>query len=911
MHHSDLDQEAPVPTSTAASPREAPSPTFDMPEAGSDAEVLAAAADYYHRTLRVELSDPAEAATSLSARHRLELRALADSATLTHFGVGVSDRSLGRHIPAATRKRGAAIRERLIDLGLYRSNGREHLRGRLTVPIHDEAGRVVDIYGRSVNDDRRRPNHLFLGETPAFPLFHVAALHGAKEVIVAGSVFDAMTLWRFGLRQVVGLFGAGTFTDEHCALFRKHQVERVFLAFRRDKAGQQATTRAAEMLEEAGLEVFGVQLPRGLDLNAYAIELLRTGEPPADALRERVRNAQWMVAGEPSVAPWALFGAPIDNEVPAARGEEAPPVEALARQAVVVEAEDDAAVPPPSLVTPHVTPPSAPPPKPASPPTSSPPETTASPPTTSGPRLVVDNTAAGAAPPPPAYDAEADELTLRIGDRHWRVRGLATGSTPHSLKVNVLVARSGAGFHIDNLDLYLARARKAYIKEAAAELRVQDAVVKRDIGKVLLQAEQVQHEQLTQDEDPRRVPEMSEAERDEALSLLRDPALLDRVVDDLDRCGIVGERTNKLVAYLAMTSRLLQSPLAVAVRSTSAAGKSTVVEGVLDLIPPEDRFNYSAITGQSLYYVGADALKHSVLSIAEEQGARRAGYALKLLQSEGRLTIASTGKDSAGRMRTEPYSVEGPIALVFTTTSIDIDEELLNRCIVLTVDEGREQTRRIQERQRQAQTLDGILAQRERAQLRRLHQNAQRLLGPVEVVNPFAEQLRFVDHRTRTRRDHAKYLGLIRAIALLHQHQRTIHTVERGGTSLRYMEVEASDVRLANQLCDEVLGRSLDDLGPQTRALLVELSAMVEARTEAEGLHRAEVRFTRRSVREWTQRSPTQVGLHLHRLVELEYVICHAGGRGRTHVYELAWDGRGSDGAPCLDGLIDPEDPAP
>jgi hypothetical protein len=42
------------------------------------------------------------------------------------------------------------------------------------------------------------------------------------------------------------------------------------------------------------------------------------------------------------------------------------------------------------------------------------------------------------------------------------------------------------------------------------------------------------------------------------------------------------------------------------------------------------------------------------------------------------------------------------------------------------------------------------------------------------VVNPFADRLTFLDDRTRTRRDHEKYLTLIDAITLLHQHQRPI-----------------------------------------------------------------------------------------------------------------------------------------
>ena len=117
------------------------------------------------------------------------------------------------------------------------------------------------------------------------------------------------------------------------------------------------------------------------------------------------------------------------------------------------------------------------------------------------------------------------------------------------------------------------------------------------------------------------------------------------------------------------------------------------MDAVLAFVPPEERVRYSAMTGQALYYLADADLKHQILAIVEEEGAERASYALKLLQSEGELTIASTGKDPhTGRMVTQEYRVEGPVMIFLTTTAMDIDEELLNRCLVLTVDEGREQT---------------------------------------------------------------------------------------------------------------------------------------------------------------------------------------------------------------------------
>ena len=77
----------------------------------------------------------------------------------------------------------------------------------------------------------------------------------------------------------------------------------------------------------------------------------------------------------------------------------------------------------------------------------------------------------------------------------------------------------------------------------------------------------------------------------------------------------------------------------------------------------------------------------------------------------------------------------------------------------------------------------------------KVHQDAQRLLEPLAVVNPYATRLTFSDARTRTRRDHLKYLTLIRAIALLHQHQRPRRTASVDGRQVAYIEVTAEDVR--------------------------------------------------------------------------------------------------------------------
>jgi hypothetical protein len=246
-----------------------------------------------------------------------------------------------------------------------------------------------------------------------------------------------------------------------------------------------------------------------------------------------------------------------------------------------------------------------------------------------------------------------------------------------------------------------------------------------------------------------------------------------------------------------------------------------------------------------------------------------------------------------------------------TTTAIEVDEELLNRCLVLSVDEDREQTRAIHRRQREAQTLAGLLERKDRDRILKVHRDAQRLLRPLLVANPFAEKLTFIDDRTRTRRDHMKYLTLIRSIALLHQYQRPRKTVVHDGQRLSYIEVALEDICVANRLAHQVLGRSLDELPPQTRRLLLLLDEMVSAACKRLAMERADYRFTRREVREATGWGATQTRIHLDRLVELEYVTAHRGGRGHGFVYELSYDGHGKDGRTFLIGLAAIESLAP
>jgi DNA primase len=756
---------------------------------------------------------------------------LGDGQALEQFRIGYADRTLGLKLPSKEVKAGKEIRARLQQIGLFRASGHEHFNGCVVFPIL--AG---DGTGRILDIHGRK----ILGKRlkKRCPLeLHLGDQRRGVWNVAAFAATEEIILCP-ALFDALAFWSHG-YRHVTCMFGPDALTADLLAAFAEFNIKRVITPCQAvcSRLLQAGLDCYLLKLPADLDVSGYA----RQVREPGPALGDLLRHAEWFGNGVHPAAP-ALPSPP------------------------------QAATPPASVPVPQPQPAAAP-----------------------GP-------SASPLPPAPADRAVAlkeDEALLTFGEgegegeRRYRVRGWSKSLSFDSLRVNVM-ASAPRGLFVDTFDLYSAKHRRGFVLQAAAELAVAENTIKQDLGRVLLALEELQDQHLQALTTPRDVqPQMSAEDKLAALRLLRDPQLLDRIVADFQ---VVGETTNKLAGYLAAVSRKLDQPLAVIIQSSSAAGKTALMEAVLSFVPPEDQVKYSALTGQALFYMGETNLKHKILAIVEEKGAEQASYALKLLQSEGELMIASTAKDgSTGRLTTREYRVEGPVMIFLTTTAIKIDEELLNRCLVLSVNEDREQTRAIHQLQRQRQTLQGLLSGQDHLKTLVLHRNAQRLLRPLLVANPYAEALTFLDDKTRSRRDHVKYLTLIRAVTLLYQYQRPVKTVEHQGKQVEYIEVALEDIDIANRLAHEVLGRSVDDLPPQTRRLLGLIDDMVTATCQRRALARADYRFSRRDVRDYSGWGLTQLQIHLKRLHELEYLLVHRGGRGQSFVYELLYERREHD----------------
>jgi DNA primase len=851
-----------------------------------DRALLLQVVDYYTLSLK----------QSPEALAYLQSRGLNHPELIEHFKLGFANRTLGLRLPDKRRLEGAQIRARLERLGVYRESGHEHFNGSLVVPVLDEHGQVRELYGRKVAKLKPGvPAHLYL---PAHAqrgrgVFNLAALQAqgvaSKEIILCESIIDALSFWCAGHRNVTTAYGVEGFTDDMLAAFKSHSIERVLIAYDRDEAGERAAVKLAGLLMGQGMECYRIQFPKGMDANEYALKVT----PAAKSLGILIRQAVWLGKGK---APPAMLGkppercaVPVEPNLPVKKASSPSNTGASSYENNINTKEQKLT----SLAA----------------------NSTAN---VAAESVDIDTQPVQRTPvAEPVSEVAANEVTLHFGEgvqaRRWRVRGLAKNLAYEVLKVNVLVAAE-QNFHVDTFDLYAARARAAFLVQAAAELGVSIDLLKTDLGRVLLKLEALQDEAIQAALKPKEsaAPAMSDEARSAALALLKTADLPGRILADFEAAGVVGESANCLVGYLAAVSRKLDRPLAIVIQSSSAAGKSSLMDAILAFVPEEERIQYSAMTGQSLFYMGQTNLKHKILAIAEEEGAHRASYALKLLQSEGELTIASTGTDpQTGNLITQEYKVEGPMSLFMTTTAIDIDEELMNRCLVLSVDENREQTRAIHQLQRARRTLEGLQRKHEKQAILAVHRNAQRLLRTLAVVNPYADKLTFLDDRTRTRRDHEKYLTLIDTIALLHQHQRQIRTVNVNGQSVEYIEASIRDIELANRIAHEVLGTSLDELPPQTRRVFAQVRELVRARMRVQGTPQKDIRFSRAELRAATGASDTQLKVHLARLAELEYLLIHRVLRGQGFAYELL-DDRGDENttgdsghSKHLPGLID------
>jgi len=254
-------------------------------------------------------------------------------------------------------------------------------------------------------------------------------------------------------------------------------------------------------------------------------------------------------------------------------------------------------------------------------------------------------------------------------------------------------------------------------------------------------------------------------------ALEQEPRILDRFAEDLARAGVVGEERLAKTVFLAVTSRLLDRPVNIAVKGPSSAGKSYTVEKTLEFFPASSYYALSAMSEKALAY-SKEPLKHRMLVIYEAAGLSGdfASYLLRSLLSEGRLRYETVQKTKNG-MEARFIEREGPTGLIVTTTAIRLHPENETRLLSLLATDSRHQTRAV---------LRQLAKRAAAVDLRpwhRLQEGLHRLQTPVQTLIPYAEALADLipPVAVRLRRDFGSVLNLIRAHAVLHHRHRERH----------------------------------------------------------------------------------------------------------------------------------------
>jgi len=502
---------------------------------------------------------------------------------------------------------------------------------------------------------------------------------------------------------------------------------------------------------------------------------------------------------------------------------------------------------------------------------------------------------------PATITVNADGFSLTLKRRSYAVQLVETKPTRIRATVKALTADRNR-FHIDTVDLFSARSRKTFIADVVALYHEEERTITGDMNRIVIEAEKSATKPDQTGET--KVIRLTEEDRKEGEKFGKRKDLLSAIFQDIEKYGYIGERANSLAAYLCMTSRKMDDPLALLIVSGSGAGKSALQDTALALCPEEDLVKVTSLTERALFYKDELSLKHKVLAMEELAGAEDAAYAIRNLISSKVLIIESTIKDPlTGRLTTMENRVYGPTSVFQTTTRPDVDPETRSRFLVTTIDESREQTKRILEAQRKSRTLEGFQRKLQRQDILRKHHAFQRLLKPLPVFNPFSELLTFTDERLLTRRDQPKYLALMETIAFLRQMQKSVKQATEDGRAYDYIEVSLSDIALANELALEILGRSLDELSGPSRRLLLLIDELVCKLTKERKTEQVESFFTRRELREFTRWSDYQIHHYLNQLVALEYLVPVSGRNGSQYQYRLVWDGQGREGERFVLGL--------
>jgi len=427
-----------------------------------------------------------------------------------------------------------------------------------------------------------------------------------------------------------------------------------------------------------------------------------------------------------------------------------------------------------------------------------------------------------------------------------------------------------------NLDLYNDNQTEKLIRKVAEKLEVGTSIIEASLSELTESLEQYRLEEIERQATYEiKTKPLTEKERESATTFLKQAELMKRTGATIGQSGMIGEETNRLLMYLIFTSRKREQPLHIVSLGASGIGKTHLQEKVGELIPEEDKIEITTLSENAFYYFGQRELKNKLILIEDLDGAENVLYPLRELQSKKRISKTIAHKNTKGETRTIHLIVEGPVSVAGCTTQEQLYEDNANRNFLIYLDESQEQDQKIMEYQRRLSA--GKIDQEQEQQAAELLRNCQRILQPVKVINPYAEQLNIPTEVLKPRRTNNHYLQFIEAITYYHQYQREQKTDKETGEM--YIETTLEDITEANKLLKEILLRKSDELTGACRNYL----EAVKSYLEQEG----KKQYTNREVRKALRVNPSNQKRYNLSLEINHYIKKVKGKQATGYAYEI------------------------
>ena len=474
---------------------------------------------------------------------------------------------------------------------------------------------------------------------------------------------------------------------------------------------------------------------------------------------------------------------------------------------------------------------------------------------------------------PSTSSGTSGEYHFSFGNRLYIARGLEKNKTNTSLKLFLKLIIENR-FHIDNsLDLFNSKLCLMFCKTAGLSLDLDPKIIKADLDRITQILDEALEKQLAGiTEQKKQKFQVDLALSQQARRFLELKTFIVKFIEDIEKCGLVGESLNTFFCFLASLSRHLPDQLHVIIQSESSAGKSTMLNLISSFIPEDDLIYLTQITPKSFYYMKEEELLNKVIAIAELDGMDQAIYPIKQMISEKKLSISYTKTDPQTGEHTSANNKKNvKSAFMLTSPKEGGDEEVDNRSVILTLDESEKQTRRIQSLQRRFRSEEGSKLRAEKERLVRFYQHVQREIKPLEVSNKYSTSLDFKADNHRSRRDNNKYLVMLECLTLLFQNPR--EQITTNSNNKVTVKTHLIDMALGNFLARRLFRATLDELPPQTRNFFKKIFDHLRIEASRQDSDILNLWITRKQMRELTKLSNNRVHEHASRLLSYEYML--------------------------------------